>query len=130
MKNYIILFIIMIIGLGIALTYYRVSEPVGGKVILLETQIINDTSDLKTLIETDLQSNGKYKRISPYDIKGITYQVDEYDASGNLGYTITITKVEDGIIYQKRIATGVEKAHRERDWTQIGNNNLTATSTP
>lgn len=98
--------------------------------IVQEQNILEDTDIIRSLIESDRQPNGKYKRRDEQVIRGVTYRVDEYDASGNLGYIVTITKEEDGIIYQQKIATGVEKVYREHDWIQIGNNNPTATSTP
>lgn len=102
-----------------------------------DTIIASKLVDIQSLMETDKQSNGKYKYrpkeiVQPLFSEATTYEVHEYETSkGELGYTIFIEKTEGGIIYKKAIATGVEKTSREFDWKIIENKTAsTASTTP
>ena len=96
-------------------------------------KITTELVSYENTIKTDLQKNGKYKRQDEKEIDGVKYRTDEYEtAFGEIGYTVTITKEENGKIYKKAISTGVQKEDREYDWILINDNNIfdIATSTP
>jgi len=87
--------------------------------------IERDLPTLENTIKTDLQANGKYKRQDPQTIKGVEYEVHEYETSkGEIGYTVFMTKEEDNKIYKKAISTGVQKEDREFDWVMVQDNTI------
>lgn len=102
-----------------------------GTVSLLPEQQ-SDLITLENTIDIDRQDNGKYKRQDKKIIDGVEYKVHEYSTSkyipndvntiNEIGYTIFITKEEDKKIYQKAIATGVQKEDREFDWRLVQDN--------
>jgi len=95
-----------------------------------EDKINQEIVKLETILNSDKQASGKYKRKDKTIIDNVEYEVHEYETSlGEIGYTIFITKEEDGKIYNKAISTGVEKMNREYDWRLIKDNTLRATST-
>ena len=86
-------------------------------------KITTELVSYESKIKTDLQDNGKYKQQDEKEIDGVKYRTDEYETSkGEIGYTITLTKEEDGKVYKKAISTGVQKEDREYDWTLIKDN--------
>ena len=88
-------------------------------------KITTELVSYESKIKTDLQDNGKYKRQDEKEIDGVKYRTDEYETSkGEIGYTITMTKEENGKVYKKAISTGVQKLDREYDWVLIKDNNV------
>jgi len=99
-KNWIIF---SVLGVGIVLA--------AGQVIpdQIDDKINVEVLKLETIIKSDLQSNGKYKRQDKQVIDNIEYEVHEYETSkGGLGYQIFIRN--DNFI--KSIATGIEAEQR------------------
>ena len=113
------------------------SAVIASGLTILPEQAINEQIDaeikkIEAIINSDRQTNGKYKRQDKKNINGVDYEVHEYETSkGEIGYTIFITKEENNKIYKKAISNGIEKESRKFDWQLIQDNNVyeTATST-
>ena len=97
----------------------------------LDQKIDTEIDNIQALQESDKQPNGKYKQ-RPLEIKDkVEYTVNEYETSkGEIGYTVLITKEENNKVYQKVIATGVDKKGLEYDWKLISETFINSTSTP
>ncbi len=125
MKNFILKFKKWIITCFLGSAVLGAGLMGADKTITIDQKIDKKISDIETIIKTDKQPNGKYKRQDKKKINGIEYEVHEYETSkGEIGYTIFITKEKDNKIYKKAISTGVEKASREFDWKIIKDNNI------
>ena len=107
--------------------FFTGSEKVGSdiQIMTVDEKITTELVSYESKIKTDLQDNGKYKRQDEKEIDGVKYRTDEYETSkGEIGYTITMTKEENGKVYKKAISTGVQKLDREYDWVLIKDNNI------
>ena len=101
------------------------TEKVGSdiQIMTVDEKISTELVSYENIIKTDLQDNGKYKRQDEKEIDGVKYRTDEYETSkGEIGYTITMTKEENGKVYRKAISTGVQQKDREYDWRLIEDN--------
>lgn len=114
---------ILMAAVYVGVYIYKNSEPIGN-----DLTIAQDVTDLKTIIESDLQEDGTYKRRDKEIINGIEYEVHEYETSkGEIGYIINMTKEDDDGIYRKTETTGVYA--EVTDWITISDKTTATTTT-
>jgi len=76
-----------------------------------------------TFQDNEFAENGAYTQKLADDRFGVgtTFEVHVYHAPGDkFGWTLIVTNKEGADDFAKMIATGVEKSHRDRDWTKVG----------
>jgi len=88
---------------------------------------VNTEFDKRLASETTFQDaefaeNGRYTQKLADDKFGIgtTFETHVYHAPGdNHGWTLIVTNTEGADDYRRMESTGIEKAHRDRDWTKL-----------
>ena len=87
---------------------------------------VNTEFDKRLTLETTFQDaefvkNGRYtQKLAEVDGgTGATFETHVYHAPGdNFGWTLIVTNKEGADDFKKAVATGIEKVHRDSDWTK------------
>lgn len=84
-----------------------------------EDTIIKEAGEIDKQQADYLKKNGKYLRIKPYEIDGVTIRVDEYFKPSEpevKGYWVSKSIVKDGDTYIKVGGTGIDT--KTVDWVK------------